>query len=223
MSVLLGIDLGDRRIGVAAGDTSNGAVKPLLTLRRSSPREDAESIGRILAERRADAIVVGLPLHLDGSDSEQSQRTRAWVDAITPLLDVPITFRDERLSSRMAEARMGRVPRGRSGGPPSATARNAWRARIDREAAAAILQREIDDVRTESRRGIAISNAMNVIMPDPGKRIMVTVGGGYFAGESALGVTGAGRVTDYMSFHGGVATDTSGEEFGGMVGVGFQW
>ena len=144
MSVLLGIDLGDRRIGVATADTTNGSVQPLLTLRRGTPEQDAEAIGRICSERRADAIVVGLPLHMDGSESEQSERTRAWVDSVIPAIDAPMTLRDERLSSQSAESRMGRPPRGRSGGPPSSAARNAWRARIDREAAAAILQSEMD-------------------------------------------------------------------------------
>jgi RNase H-fold protein (predicted Holliday junction resolvase) len=60
------------------------------------------------------------------------------------LIDVPVTLRDERLSSQSAQDRMGHPPRGRSGGAPSAAARRGWRARIDREAAAAILQRELD-------------------------------------------------------------------------------
>ncbi len=144
MAILLGIDLGDRRIGVAAGDTSSGSVKPLLTLRRSTPVADAEVIARICVERRAEAIIVGLPLHLDGSESEQSERTRQWVTDVAPILQTPISFRDEHGSSQSAEERMGRAPRGRSGGPPSAATRNAWRARIDREAAADIVQREID-------------------------------------------------------------------------------
>jgi putative Holliday junction resolvase len=144
VSVLLGIDLGDRRIGIAAGDTNTGVVKPLLTLRRSTPTNDAEAIGRICDERGATTIVVGLPLHMDGRESEQSQRTREWAAEIQPHLRAPLRFRDERLSSHAAETRLGRPPRGRSGGPPSAAARNAWRARIDREAAAAIVQSEID-------------------------------------------------------------------------------
>ena len=144
MTVLLGIDLGDRRIGVATGDTQSGTVKPLLTLRRATPAEDAAVVGRICAERQAEALVVGLPLNMDGSESEQSRRTREWVQSVSPLLDLPVTLRDERLTSRDAEQRMGHAPRGRSGGPPSSKARNAWRARIDREAAAAIVQREID-------------------------------------------------------------------------------
>jgi putative Holliday junction resolvase len=144
VSVLLGIDLGDRRIGVASADTASGFVRPLLTFERGTPLQDAGTIGRICSERRVDALVVGLPLHMDGSESQQSERTRAWVEAVAPLIDVPVTFRDERLSSERAEARMGRAPRGRSGGPPSPAARRAWRARIDREAAAAILQHELD-------------------------------------------------------------------------------
>jgi putative holliday junction resolvase len=144
VSALLGIDLGDRRIGVAAGDTASGSVTPLLTIRRGSPTQDAQALARICAERRAEAIVVGLPLHMDGSESEQSERTRAWVAAVTALIDVPVTLRDERLSSQSAQDRMGHPPRGRSGGAPSAAARRGWRARIDREAAAAILQRELD-------------------------------------------------------------------------------
>jgi putative Holliday junction resolvase len=144
VAILLGIDLGDRRIGVATGDTANGAVKPLLTLRRGTPAADAQAIARICDERRAEGIIVGLPLHMDGSESEQSERTREWVTAVGASLRPPISFCDERRSSQSAEARMGRAPRGRSGGPPSAAARNAWRARIDREAAAAIVQGEID-------------------------------------------------------------------------------
>jgi putative Holliday junction resolvase len=144
VSVLLGIDLGDRRIGVACGDTITGTVKPLLTMRRGTTAQDAEVIGRLCDEQRIDALVVGLPLHSDGRESEQSQRTRAWVDEISPLLGRPVTLRDERDTSQSAELRMGRAPRGRSGGAPSAQARKAWRARIDREAAVGILQREID-------------------------------------------------------------------------------
>ena len=144
MTVLLGIDLGERRIGVASGDTASGMVTPLLTLRRGTPQQDARAIGRICSERRADEVVVGLPLSLDGGDSEQTARTRAWVAAVEPVVGLPIALRDERFTSVDAESRLGRTPRGRSGGPPSRAAREAWRARIDREAAAAILQRELD-------------------------------------------------------------------------------
>ncbi|MEX1296446.1 MAG: Holliday junction resolvase RuvX [Candidatus Limnocylindrales bacterium] len=144
MTVLLGIDLGDRRIGVATADTDTGSVRPLLTLRRGTPAADAATLRRISRERRVDELVVGLPLHRDGRESEQSRRTRAWVEEVGSLVGLPVTLRDERLTSQSAEGRMGLAPRGRSGGAPSARARHAWRARIDREAAADILQRELD-------------------------------------------------------------------------------
>jgi len=144
VSVLLGLDLGDRRIGVASGDTSSGAVTPLFTLRRGTPEQDAAVISRLCAERHAVAVVVGLPLHLDGRESEQSRRTREWVAAVESALGVPVSLRDERLSSQATEARLGRPPRGRAGGPPSRTAMRTRRARIDREAAALIVQRELD-------------------------------------------------------------------------------
>ena len=144
MSVLLGLDLGDRRIGVAAGDSESGLITPILTLQRSTPQRDARAIDRISGERGATELIVGLPLHMDGTESEQSTRTRAWVASVTPLIGLPIAFRDERRTSEAARARMGRPPRGRSGGPPSASALRSWRARIDREAAAAILQAELD-------------------------------------------------------------------------------
>jgi RNase H-fold protein (predicted Holliday junction resolvase) len=59
-------------------------------------------------------------------------------------IGVPIVFRDERLTSHLAEDRLGPMKRGRSGGPPSRTQRDAYRARVDREAAAIILQDELD-------------------------------------------------------------------------------
>jgi RNase H-fold protein (predicted Holliday junction resolvase) len=69
---------------------------------------------------------------------------RDWAAAMGDRLGLPVSLRDERLSSFVAEGRLGRMPRGRSGGPPSRTQRNAFRARIDREAASVILQDELD-------------------------------------------------------------------------------
>jgi putative Holliday junction resolvase len=144
VSVLLGVDLGDRRIGIAAADSESGVITPLATLRRRGPREDAAAIGRLCAERHAVELVVGVPLHADGTSSEQSRRTLEWVATIGPLVGLPVSLRDEHGTSAAAESGLGRMSRGRSGGPPSGRAVSARRARIDREAAAAILQRELD-------------------------------------------------------------------------------
>ena len=145
MTRLLGIDLGERRIGVAIADP-DGSAMPLVTLRRGrSVAVDAEALQRLMSDHGAVELIVGLPLEADGHEGPQVALTRAWVDAIGRALpEADITFRDERLSSHVAEGRVGPMKRGRSGGPPSATQRSAWRARVDREAAAIILQDELD-------------------------------------------------------------------------------
>lgn len=144
MTRLLAIDLGERRIGVALGDTESGAVKPLATIRRAEAARDATSIARLAIEQAATEVVVGLPLNVDGSEGEQARRTRAWAAEIAATVTLPLSWRDERHTSQRAESIAGRQGRGRAGGPPSPKARNAYRARIDRLAAAGIAQAELD-------------------------------------------------------------------------------
>jgi putative Holliday junction resolvase len=144
VSRLLGIDLGERRIGIAVADLG-GIAMPLTTLRRGpDPSVDAAAIARLAAEQGATEIIVGLPLDMSGGEGSQAAITRAWVDAVQPLLEARVGYRDERLTSHLAEQRLGPMKRGRSGGPPSRTRRDAHRARVDREAAAIILQDELD-------------------------------------------------------------------------------
>ena len=152
MTRLLGIDLGDRRIGLAVADTETGAVRPLATIGRGTVQRDARTLGTIVREQRIDELVVGLPRHLDGHEGEQASATRAWANELVTTLDLPVTWRDERLTSIRAEQNLGRPPRGRTGGPPSATGRAARRAAIDREAAALIVQAELDARTAMARR-----------------------------------------------------------------------
>jgi putative holliday junction resolvase len=140
---ILGADLGERRIGLAVADRDGGRAMALVTLRRTTPAQEAAAIARIALEHEADELVVGLPLHASGAAGTQAEITRDWVAALEPLLGLTITLRDERLSSHLAEERIG-PKRGRSGGPPSKTQRDAYRGRVDREAAAIILQDELD-------------------------------------------------------------------------------
>jgi putative Holliday junction resolvase len=142
---ILGLDVGERRIGVAVADSDGGRAMAFTTLRRAAePAADAAALRGILGEQRAVEIVVGLPLHAHGDEGDQARATRAWVDSVLAILGVPVTFRDERLTSHLAEQRVGPMKRGRSGGPPTRAQREAYRARIDREAAAIILQDELD-------------------------------------------------------------------------------
>jgi putative Holliday junction resolvase len=140
---LLGIDLGERRIGLAIGEPDAGA-RPLATIRRGRhPQADADALARVLGEQGATELVVGLPLEASGDEGPQAQLTRAWAEDVAARLGVPLAFRDERLTSHLAEQRVGPMKRGRSGGPPTPMQRDAYRARIDREAAAIILQHEL--------------------------------------------------------------------------------
>lgn len=141
---LLGVDLGARRVGVAIADSASGTIRPLTTLRRSDDVRDAEVLRRLAAEQGVTELVVGLPLTLDGREGSQATETRAWAAAMADRVGLPVTLRDERLTSVVSEARIGRPPRGSCGGPPTGRQRNERRARIDRESAVAILQAELD-------------------------------------------------------------------------------
>jgi putative Holliday junction resolvase len=141
---LLGIDLGERRIGLAVGDPGTGIARPLRTIARKDLAGDIATLGAIVREHHIGRLVVGLPLSTDGSEGEQAARTRAWVEAVAPALGLPVTWQDERYTSATAEARIGRPGRGRAGGPPSTARLRGWRARVDREAATAILQAALD-------------------------------------------------------------------------------
>jgi putative Holliday junction resolvase len=141
---LLGLDVGERRIGVALADVDGRAV-PLTTIRRSDdPSTDGAAIAALVSKHDVTEIIVGLPLDMSGGEGSQAASTRAWVEAARPAWIARVRYRDERLSSHVAEQRVGPMKRGRSGGPPTRAQRDAWRARIDREAARVILQDELD-------------------------------------------------------------------------------
>ena len=144
---LLGIDLGERRIGLAIADRGGLSARPLATVPRArslAPADDARTLARFVAEQRVAELVVGLPLDASGAHGPMAEGAATWARAVADRLGLPVTMRDERLSSHLAEQRLGSMPRGRSGGPPSKTQRDRYRERVDREAAAIILQDELD-------------------------------------------------------------------------------
>jgi putative Holliday junction resolvase len=142
---VLGIDLGARRIGIAVGDIETHTASPFATLSRGKTiADDAAVLSRLAAEQGAAVLVVGLPLNMDGSEGPQATLTREWAEAVAAATGLSLRLRDERLTSERAEHRIGPAGRGRSGGPPSPARRDAYRARVDREAAALILQDDLD-------------------------------------------------------------------------------
>lgn len=167
MTRLLGVDLGERRIGIAVADGDGGRARPLTTLRRGDAIEaDAEALGRLIAEHDVAELVVGLPYEASGREGGQAGLTRAWTTALAALLATPIVLRDERLTSHLAEERLGPMKRGRSGGPPTRAQREAHRARVDREAAAIILQDELD-ARAAGRPGEPLTPPTAQTMESP--------------------------------------------------------
>jgi putative Holliday junction resolvase len=152
------VDLGERRIGVAVADDPDGRARAHSTVRRgATPAADARLLAPILVAADAHELVVGHPLEANGDEGPQARATRAWSEAISVELGVPVRLRDERLTSHLAEERLGPMKRGRSGGPPTPTQRRAYRARVDREAAAIILQDELD-ARSRDERHVEVSD-----------------------------------------------------------------
>jgi putative Holliday junction resolvase len=144
---ILGVDLGERRIGLAVAESDGFAARPLATVNRASskaPADDAATLSRFVAEQGIAELVVGLPLEASGAHGPMAEAAVAWASAVADCLGLPLSLRDERLSSHLAETRLGPMPRGRSGGPPSRTQRDRDRERVVREAAAIILQDELD-------------------------------------------------------------------------------
>lgn len=150
---ILGIDLGERRIGLAIADDDGLSARPLATVNRArslAPADDAGTLARFVAEQRVSELVVGLPLDANGDHGRMAEAATTWARAVAERLALPVTLRDERLTSHLAELRLGPMPRGRGGGPPSKMQRDRYRERVDREAAAIILQDELD-ARREAR------------------------------------------------------------------------
>lgn len=144
---ILGVDLGERRIGLAIAERDGLSARPLATVARArslDPADDAATLARIVREQAVTELVVGLPLEASGAHGPMAHAATTWARAVADRLGLPMALRDERLSSHVAESRLGPMPRGRSGGPPSRMQRDRYRERVDREAAAIILQDELD-------------------------------------------------------------------------------
>ena len=136
----VGLDIGEKRIGVAVSDVSGTLARPLGVLRPSSLDVDAldvvsTEIARLAAEEDGlGEIVIGLPRRLDGTPSDMTPRVEQFARRLQTKTSLPITLQDERLSSREAESRL-------------ALRDKDWRsrkARLDAAAAAVILQDYLD-------------------------------------------------------------------------------
>ena len=99
----IGLDYGERRIGVAAGDPLGLTAQPLVVIERTSVAADTARIADIVRRRGADTIVVGLPLQMDGSMGSQARRVRRFALRLGREIGLPVVLWDERLSTAEAE------------------------------------------------------------------------------------------------------------------------
>lgn len=135
---ILGLDVGERRIGVAISDPTGTVVRPLPTLIRGSREEDIAAITAVVEEYDVELIVVGQPLSLDGTEGFQARRIARYALVLTEHLDVPIVSWDERFTTVVAEEILSRN-RGKK-----KRRRGRDKGQIDAVAAAVILQSYLD-------------------------------------------------------------------------------
>jgi putative holliday junction resolvase len=102
---LLGLDLGEKTIGVAVSDATRTIASPLELIRKTRFTAEAERLFKLMDERRAAGMVIGLPVNMDGTEGARCQSNRAFGRNLLRLRDVAIAFWDERMSS-MAVNRM---------------------------------------------------------------------------------------------------------------------
>ena len=131
----VGIDLGQRRIGVAVGDTNARVATPYDTVLRSGDRRrDHRRLAELVAETAAGVVVVGLPYSLDGTVGPAGRRVLAEVTELRGVLPVPVETYDERLSTVTAERSLREMH----------LSGRARRKVVDRVAAAVVLQSWLD-------------------------------------------------------------------------------
>jgi putative Holliday junction resolvase len=124
----LAIDYGEKRTGLAICDANETIVTPLAVIR--GQKELLKKIADIVSKECVEAVVIGLPLNMDGSEGSQAKLVLKFAEQLREHLDVPVHFQDERLSSFDAEQKLA----------PAELTRSKKRKRLDAVAAASILE-----------------------------------------------------------------------------------
>ncbi len=132
----MGLDLGDKRIGVALTDPLGFTAQPFRVLGSRGMAQDIQAIGELISEYQVAQVVVGLPLNMDGTDSTRTGKVREIAGKLALRLSIPVMLADERLTTRQALQAL------REGG----AGRKARKKNVDRVAAALILQSALDGI-----------------------------------------------------------------------------
>jgi putative Holliday junction resolvase len=131
----LGLDIGDKRIGVALSDPGGILASPFTIINRRDESLDIEAIIDIIRRQQVGRVIVGLPRSMDGSLGKQAEKVKAFVQKLCSHIQVPVEYRDERLTTVMAE-RLRRA---------ASSKKTRRKARDDAQAAALILQGYLDE------------------------------------------------------------------------------
>ena len=131
----LGLDIGDRRIGVALSDSEGILASPFTIIERTDDIQALEAVTDIITREQAGRVIVGLPRSLDGSLGGQAEKVKEFAEKLSRQLEIPLEYRDERLTTVMAQ-RLKRASGGKKG---------RGKTRYDAQAAAIILQGYLDE------------------------------------------------------------------------------
>ena len=134
---LLGLDVGTKTIGLALSDVTRSVATPYDTIRRGKFTADAKTIREVVEKNQVGALVIGLPLNLDGSEGPRAQSTRAFARNLAAHVEVPMVFWDERLSTAAVERHLIEAD----------VSRKRRAELVDRMAAAYILQGALERLR----------------------------------------------------------------------------
>lgn len=96
---VVGLDLGEKTIGVAVSDATRTVASPLELVRKTKFTDDANRIFALMESRNAEALVLGLPVNMDGTEGPRCQSVRAFARNVLRIRDMPIAFWDERMST----------------------------------------------------------------------------------------------------------------------------
>ncbi len=102
----LGVDFGEKRIGLAICDPSETLVSPLGRIDRRDDAQAADEIARTVREEEAGAVVVGLPANMDDTEGPQAARVRRFIEVLAARLTVPLHLQNEQLSTFVADERL---------------------------------------------------------------------------------------------------------------------
>lgn len=118
MGTVLAFDFGEKRIGVATGETLLGSAHPLTVIRAESNDDRFAAIGKLIAEWQPERLVVGLPTHADGTPHEMTRLAVKFGERLEKRFHLPVSFADERLTSLDAEARLRETGRNAKSAKP---------------------------------------------------------------------------------------------------------